>query len=87
MIVSASSVVQHVIQIKKWNNKTCQYVSENDQNCKKDYSLNPSTGTFENSKYLKKVADTSVIKCDEIIFVMDIVSIKMTYSNKCANNI
>ena len=33
---------------------------------------------FENSKYLKSIADTSVIKCDEIITVMDIVSTKMT---------
>ena len=32
----------------------------------------------ENSKYLKSVADTSVIACDEIIDVMDIVSTKMT---------
>ena len=86
MIVSAGSVVQHIIQIKKWNSKTCQCVCKNDHNCKKDYSWNPSTGTFQNSKYLKKVADTSVITRDEIISVMDIVSIKMTYSNKCANN-
>ena len=37
-------------------------------------------------RIVSKVADTSVIKCDEIIFVMDIVSIKITYSSKCANN-
>ena len=44
--------------------------------CKKDYSWNPSTFICEKSKYLKRIADTSVIECDEIIFVMDIVSTK-----------
>ena len=33
---------------------------------------------YENSKYLKSIADTSVIACDEIISVMAIVSTKMT---------
>ena len=44
---------------------------------KKSYSWNPSTYNCENSKYLKSIADTSVIECDEIITVMDIVSRKM----------
>ena len=39
----------------------------------------------ENSKYLKSIADTSVIKCDEIISVMDIVSTKKT--NTMATNV
>ena len=30
------------------------------------------------SKYLKSIADTSVIECDELITVMDIVSAKKT---------
>ena len=47
-------------------------------NMQKDYSRNPSTCTCENSKYLKSIADTSVIKFDEIISVMTIVSTKMT---------
>ena len=33
---------------------------------------------FENIKYLKIIAGTSVIACDEVISVMDIVSTKMT---------
>ena len=45
---------------------------------KKEYSWNPSTCIYESSKSLKSVADTSVIKCDEIIYVMDFVSTKMT---------
>ena len=50
----------------------------------KDYSWNPSTCISENSKYLKSIADTSVITCDENLSVMDVVSTKMTYySNKC----
>ena len=32
----------------------------------------------ENDKYLKSIADTSVITCDEVISVIDIVSTKMT---------
>ena len=45
---------------------------------KKDYSWNPSTCICENSKCSKSVADTSFTKCDEIVIVMDIVSIKKT---------
>ena len=44
-------------------------------NAKKDYSWNPSTCTCENIWYF---ADTSVIMCDEIIYVMDIVSTNVT---------
>ena len=33
---------------------------------------------FENSKYLKSIADTSVTECDEIVIVMDNVSTKKT---------
>ena len=50
--------------------------------CKKDYSRNPSTC---NSKYLKSIADTSVIASDEITSVVDIVSTKMT--NTIATNV
>ena len=46
----------------------------------KDYSWNPSTYVSENSKYLKSIADTSVITCDENLSVMDVVSTKMTYT-------
>ena len=38
-----------------------------------------------NDKYLKIIADTSVITCDEIISVMDIVSIKVI--NTIATNV
>ena len=38
-----------------------------------------------NSKYLKSIADTSVIECDEIILVTDIASTKMT--NTIATNV
>ena len=62
----------------KWNNKTCQCGCKNYRKCKKDCSWNPSTYICENSKYLKGIPDTSVIACDEITSVMDIVSTKMT---------
>ena len=70
MIVNANSIVQHVIQIKNVIIK---------------YSWNPSTCICENSKYLKSIADTSVIECDEVITVMDTVSTKMT--NAIATNV
>ena len=51
----------------------------------KDYSWHPRTCICENSKYVKIIADTSVITCDEIISVMNIVSTKMT--NTIATNV
>ena len=48
----------------------------------KHYSGNPST--CENSKYLKSIPDTSVIQCDQIITVKDILLTKMT--NTIATN-
>ena len=63
---------------QKWNNKTCQCESKNYRKCKKDYTLNSSTCISKNSKYLKSIADTLVIECDEIITIMDIVSTKIT---------
>ena len=43
---------------QEWNNKACQWECKNYHKCKKDYIWNPSTCIFENSKYLKSVADT-----------------------------
>ena len=45
---------------------------------KKDNSWNPSLYICENMKYLKGVADTSVIECDEIVLVMGVLSRKKT---------
>ena len=76
VIVNANSIVQHVIQIK---NGIIKHVNVNIKiiiSAKKDYSWNPSTCICENSKYLKSIADTSVIECEEIITVMDTVSTK-----------
>ena len=42
----------------------------------KGFSQNPSTCICQNSKYLKRVPDTSVIECDEIVIGTDIVSTK-----------
>ena len=46
---------------------------------------NPSTCISDNSKFLKSIADTSVIESDEIITVMDIASAKKDkfHSKKC----
>ena len=59
---------------QKWSNKTCKSECKNYCACKKDYSRNPSTCIYENSKYLKSISHISVIKCDEIITAMDIIS-------------
>ena len=55
---------------QKWNNKICQCECINYCPYKKDYSWNPSTCLCENDKYLKSIADTSVIECDGIISVL-----------------
>ena len=70
---------------QKWNNKTCQCECKTYQKCEKDYSWNPSTCICEKSKNLKKVADTTVTQCDEIIIVMDNLSTKKT--NTIATNV
>ena len=58
---------------KKWNNNTCQCECKIYCTSKKDYSWNPSTCICEKSIYLKSISDTSVIECDKITTVMDIV--------------
>ena len=63
---------------QKLNNKTCQCVFKNYRKCKEDCSSNLITYISDNSKYLKSIAYTSVIACDETVDVMDIVSTKMT---------
>ena len=70
---------------QKWNNKTWQCECKNYCTCKKDYSWNPTTYICENSKYLKITGDDSKRGYHEIIYVMDIVSIKMT--NIVATNV
>ena len=70
---------------QEWNNKTYYCKCKNHHTCQKDYSLNPTTCTCENTKYLKRIDDTSVIENNEIIPVMDIVSKNMT--NTIAGNV
>ena len=69
---------------RKWKDKTCQYECKNYSTFKKDSSWNPSTCICENSKYLKGIADTSVIECAEIITYGYFINKKdKYYSNKC----
>ena len=56
------------------NNETCQCECKYYRTCTNDYSRNPSTCICENGKYLKSIADVSVIVCDEIINATDSVS-------------
>ena len=85
MIVNANSVVQHVIQVENGIIKHAFINIKIIISAKKDYRWNPSTCTCEISKYLKSIANTSVIKSDEIISVMNIEMYKndKCYSNKC----
>ena len=69
---------------QKWNNKTGKCECKNYHKCKK-HSWSPSACIYENSKHLKSIADTSVIACDWIISVIDIVSTKLT--NTIATNV
>ena len=66
---------------QKWNNKTCQCECKNYRKCKENYSWNPSTCICKNSEYLKSIADTSMTECDEIIIVLDNLSLKKTNTN------
>ena len=65
MIVNANAIVQHVIQIK---NGIIKHVNVNVKiivSAKKDYRWNSSTCICEKSKYLKSIADTSLIACEK----------------------
>ena len=65
---------------QKWNNETYLYECKNYSTCKKimeSYEM-VMKRFCGNDKNLKSIADTSVIACDEIISVIDIVSTKMT---------
>lgn len=73
-----NSIVEHAIHIK---NEIMKHVNMSVKiivHTKKSYSWNPRNCICENGKYLKGIADDSKIGCDEIIYVVDFVSIKMT---------
>ena len=59
---------------QEWNNNTYQCECINCCTCEKDYSWNPSKCICENSKYMKSITDASVIECDQIITILDIIS-------------
>ena len=59
-------------------NQTCQCECNNYCHFKKDYSWNSRKCTCENRNYPKSISDNSTVACDEVIFIMDIVSTKMT---------
>ena len=63
---------------QKWNNETCQCECKNYRSQKKDYIQSPNDKYKYNDKYLKSIGDTSLIECDEIISLMDVLSTKMT---------
>ena len=73
----AKTIAKHISCVCKCklNSTACNSRLVNvNRTCKKYNSWDPSTCICDNSKYLKSIADTSVIECDEIITVLDIVS-------------
>ena len=50
---------------QEWNIKSYQCECKNYCKCKKDHGWNPNACICENSKYLKRIADTSVTECAE----------------------
>ena len=65
---------------EKCNNHKCQCEFKKQHVFRKDYSWNPSTCICEISRYLKSIADDSVIVFDKIINVADAVSTYVTYT-------
>ena len=52
--------------IQKWNNDKCKCESKKYHAVKKVYSWNPITCVYENSIYLKSIADDSLIVGERI---------------------
>ena len=74
-------IQQYNMQFKaKMEYKTCKCECKNYHKCEKDYSWDPRTSICENSKYLKRVADTSVTECDEIVIFRDTIATKILLS-------
>ena len=67
MIANANSVVQLAIHIKYGIMIHVNVSLKSIVYTKKDYSWNPRTCICENSKYLKRNIDDSVIASDEIV--------------------
>ena len=62
MLANANSIVQYAIQIKNGVIKNVNVNVKIIIHAKKYYSWNYSTCICENSKYLKNIADTSVVE-------------------------
>ena len=63
---------------QKWNNDECKCECKKFRASKKDYSWNPSISNCEYRRYLKSIADTPVIVCNEITYATDSVSTNVT---------
>ena len=75
VILNVNLIVQLVTEIKDGimiNVKSKKYLT-----CRKDYSWNPSTYNYENSRYIKSAVDNSVAY-DKVISVMNRVSTDVT---------
>ena len=77
IIVHAKRIINIITDIDFINKKDNQ----------KDYSWNPSTRICKNGKYLKSIADTSVITCDEIICYGHYINKNDKMKNTIATNV
>ena len=71
MIVNANSIVQHEIQNKNENNKTCQCECKSYRKRRENYSWNPGACICENNNYLKSIADTAVTGSEKFIIIIN----------------
>ena len=72
---------------QKLNNDKCQCECKKYPTTKKDYSWNPRACIRENSRYLKSIADCSVIVCNEIINAMDSGNVTNTISTNVKSTV
>ena len=75
--LNTNLVIQHVIQIR---NGIMIHVNVSAKKC-----CNPNTCICENSRYLKSIADTLIILCDEIINGTD--SVSTNVANTISTNV
>ena len=89
MIVNVKSIAQYVTQNQKLNNDIYQCECKKYRVKKKSYSWNPSSCICEYSKNWKSIVDDSVIACDDIKNVADIVLtiVKNTVPANVANTV
>ena len=74
---------------QKWNNKECRCECKNLKElhvCKKYYIWNPATCSCKNGKYLPRIVDDIVIRCDKVIETTKTAPTKTILTNNTSTN-